>query len=1488
MVADIRDVVGVVNASESDLPDSRVDESVFRILCYKIENGIIDENAGGDPPVSDGEAEYVDSDGLFGGTGSFEDVWEKATLFGGTVRLLQDCEVESVQSVSDRDITLDVNGHELYFTGTGTGFNVLNSPAHPFVIKDSSGAVSVSSSELTDFVRQNPKTTATDGMLSGVWDIDYVNRIAKWQSVDFDSCEVREVLLDLSQSGGIRMQNGVALLSTSGGSSVKFESGYITSDVTSTSSAVVAGYRRDMSLDVSGGWFFGYHSTDAVISMDDNSSLSFSGGGVVGSNTPKSAIYMCGSDSVVSMTDAHVSANIALEGAVRLYDLSAKMTIERCDISSNHGGGVAIVHGGLDSMNGCGLSFNRSMDDGGGLAVLEGAQYFNVGDSLFAYNSAKGDGGAMYVATGGFVKGHDSGAQPVRIVNNCADYGGGVCVDRRLVRGDVIAFDNVRFDGNEAEKAGGIGVLGHGYLSSFSDVLVENCVASSFPGLNLDIVPESSTDRNIVFNGLSVRDCRFYDDDTGMYTMNLRCKGTYAELSGFIDLGETVTMCPFSENTLYVLRNDFDVRSRIPVVAGFSVSLSVPVKLAVAASSGTNGLDISEAVQCFVPDAEHKVWYDSVQDAIMYGDVNYSSGSSSSGDGVQIEYFANIDVIDESASSGSYKLGVIDDSQYQAGSMVDNGGGFLPLNKFVTGVAWNASDDEALGIFGKAWPLKPVFLSRVGSENLFSVNSHVRLTELYRPAYVQVSDNLRLELSSDSVNRFANSSDGFSVASIWVHDNREELAGLGDVGAYVNPDNFRVYDYSEGLYLTSNADIAAVDSEHAIFVTDSSLVRFVADSCSDDKLFHTVFYDYNMTEPYKNWSTVFNSYMVGINSGVNYRGDSGRFGFGNSEFLSGSGYGLQTYTYNGVVGYFNQANMNVNGGVGRTFYGAAFGLVKGLDSNGDLVWNDSVSSPKLFNEPGASDTVGRKVYANSSLVFHQNGNVFTLGGVSGPDGEPRTDPGHDLALFFNPGKYNGVASSKRIFTNNFWPLDGVADYAGKDPLFGDDVVNLVSQSGYVDSSGNFNFYLNKDALTARSDDDVPHNAFFGMHFEVEFDLYDDYVGPMMYYFFGDDDMWVFLDGKLVLDIGGVHSSAGQYVDLRDYLPVKDAQDVTAGYTTHKLTVYYTERGASGSTCWMRFRLPTPLRVTTDVPEDVTVYGDLKVEKQVEGYDLQTDNADVAFPVEFTFKEGSGFFAPTLTDVFKYYDVDGNELGEVRSGDVLSLKAGEPVYVKQLPVGTVVSVAEDLSGFEHPEFWNLVESESTVKTEIVFGDENNLILKNRYNDKAELRITKTVVDGDNNPMDCADGFMFVGDFRVGGMPLSEPLVGYVCPVGSDPDTSGIGSTIQIYSGTSFTVPANSTVYIRNAPANLQYLIQELPAEAGRLGYALVGSPENAEGTVPVGEVREAVFVNALISDMPKLPSAGGFGTVRYVISGMSLLGIVAIELAIRKGKRTRSV
>ena len=185
-----------------------------------------------------------------------------------------------------------------------------------------------------------------------------------------------------------------------------------------------------------------------------------------------------------------------------------------------------------------------------------------------------------------------------------------------------------------------------------------------------------------------------------------------------------------------------------------------------------------------------------------------------------------------------------------------------------------------------------------------------------------------------------------------------------------------------------------------------------------------------------------------------------------------------------------------------------------------------------------------------------------------------------------------------------------------------------------------------------------------MQTEVKFELAADYVGPLEYYFFGDDDLWVFLDNELVCDIGGVHSSAGEYVNLWDYLDADSAGE-------HTLSIFYTERGASGSTCWMQFTLPSVSSATIEKSENE--YSDLYIDKTVYG------KAPVDGVYEFTLelRDVNGDWLKddySCTIINSDGTVSGYDL-KVHHGDVFSLGAGQAVLVKYLPAGTQYIINE---------------------------------------------------------------------------------------------------------------------------------------------------------------------------------------------------------------------
>ena len=560
------------------------------------------------------------------------------------------------------------------------------------------------------------------------------------------------------------------------------------------------------------------------------------------------------------------------------------------------------------------------------------------------------------------------------------------------------------------------------------------------------------------------------------------------------------------------------------------------------------------------------------------------------------------------------------------------------------------SGDTALTVFDTSGGILPtndptqnrkksLYISKTGEQTPEGQNAGVK-TDVYRIATVNTltqmySDNQFEYIKAPNtsyVNKLIDN-DSFDLAEVWVLLD-------GKSPSSTNKADWKIYNPSD-VHFTNRSEAAA---DNIIYISENTCIRLVYTCHQSSFTAPSTFYDYDISSGQNSdgkWLTG----ITGINQQRNYTPNANTkwtdyrdiIAFGNAN----CGTGMANYKFDGVY-------LNKHSGV-RNNYGCTFGLAKGL-SDGKIVYNDWIIAPKLFND-GSAD--GKHTYEGSSLTFSKVGDTYTLssanvngvGSISG------------LEKFNNPSPKTATTHA-HIFTNNFWPLDAAASKT--DPVFGS-YSNPVYYKGYASADNISGTWAEESKTLPYSDDGRNHNSFFGLQYAVSFTLTEDYMGPLEYYFFGDDDMWVFLDNRLVCDIGGVHSSVGEYVNLWDYLNVGEAG-------THTLTFFYTERGASGSTCYMSFTLPSVSGVNIEQKTS-----ELRVSKTVMGEDDPTKEFD--FDIRFYDSSGN-----TILDDYAYsrYAADGKELETdliIHDGGSFSLRTGEYVIIKYLPYGLRYTVKE---------------------------------------------------------------------------------------------------------------------------------------------------------------------------------------------------------------------
>lgn len=176
---------------------------------------------------------------------------------------------------------------------------------------------------------------------------------------------------------------------------------------------------------------------------------------------------------------------------------------------------------------------------------------------------------------------------------------------------------------------------------------------------------------------------------------------------------------------------------------------------------------------------------------------------------------------------------------------------------------------------------------------------------------------------------------------------------------------------------------------------------------------------------------------------------------------------------------------------------------------------------------------------------------------------------------------------------------------------------------------------------------------------------------MVFEFSGDDDVWVYIDGVLVLDIGGIHNAASGSINFANgnvrvgnnnnlnlrklFADANTKGDFVSGenrfadYTMHTINFYYLERGEGDSNCKLKFNLPT-------VPKK-----SVTVEKQLSNTDKEK-YADVEFKFQLLVQNDNKEYVPSSTAGILSDDSEvkfkSETINDVSYANVFTLKPGQ--------------------------------------------------------------------------------------------------------------------------------------------------------------------------------------------------------------------------------------
>ena len=377
-----------------------------------------------------------------------------------------------------------------------------------------------------------------------------------------------------------------------------------------------------------------------------------------------------------------------------------------------------------------------------------------------------------------------------------------------------------------------------------------------------------------------------------------------------------------------------------------------------------------------------------------------------------------------------------------------------------------------------------------------------------------------------------------------------------------------------------------------------------------------------------------------------YTGHFQKSGWGDPFATVAAGMGLYGWGAEGSSNYnifmaVNNSALDDNGN-GSSDYNRTFqGLVESKTSDGTANGlpllrtknsNTNASVDPHFDKDflqgkNAFNTVLGKVYEDVSFPLKQKA-VF----AQNPDSPDDNDPESKAEYWY----YDSSKSSLYLKQNQ---TDG--KYYLESPKGGDGNPTTDSKSQNISSPNNTNgtygfFPFNQTVSTVGASQ---YNYGFGAKLQFDFTLTEDgkvVVGkdtsgrnievPIKFFFSGDDDVWVYIDGELMLDVGGAHGkasgllefganntvtpyvSSNKNTDSNDTMVYKTDTTKTVCFnqtpvtftkttgkaiqldkdrTTHTLTMFYMERGMWESNMAVAFNFPDNNKLQVEKQVDLS-------------------------------------------------------------------------------------------------------------------------------------------------------------------------------------------------------------------------------------------------------------------------------------------------------------